>query len=159
MIIKFASVTDAAVIHDLMIKAFMEYKNQVPPSSALEETVQSVSNALVKEEEGVIAYEENVPVGMVRFLINNQSIYFYRLSVIPNKQGKGIAKNLLKFIEDYANKEGFSSIRCKVRMSATKNLKLYRSIGYDVSDEEVVHKPNGINIKVVSMKKDLLLLQ
>lgn len=29
------------------------------------------------------------------------------------------------------------------------------SLGYAVYDEEVVHKPNGINIKVVSMKKEL----
>lgn len=50
MEIKFAQVSDASIIHDLMLKAFMEYKDEVPPSSALEETVQSVSSALIEGE-------------------------------------------------------------------------------------------------------------
>jgi GNAT superfamily N-acetyltransferase len=74
------------------------------------------------------------------------------LSVIPEKQGEGIAKKILKSLEDYANKVGVSTILCKVRMTVPKNIQLYNSIGYDVYDEEVVNKPNGINIKVVSMK-------
>jgi len=40
-------------------------------------------------------------------------------------------------------------------MTVPKNIKLYSSIGYGVYDEEVVHKPNGIDIKVVSMMKKL----
>jgi hypothetical protein len=40
-------------------------------------------------------------------------------------------------------------------MTVPKNIKLYRSIGYGIYDEEVVHKQNGINIKVVSMMKRL----
>ncbi|CDQ20058.1 GNAT family N-acetyltransferase [Halobacillus karajensis] len=155
MVINFAKTTDGRIIHDLMIKAFMEYNHEIPPSSALKETAQSVSDALEEGEEGLIAYEGNKPVGMVRFQIKNKILYFYRLSVIPNERGKGIAKKILTFIEKYANKEGLSSIRCKVRMSEPKNIKLYRSIGYDVYRGEVVDKPNGINTKVVTMRKDL----
>jgi ribosomal protein S18 acetylase RimI-like enzyme len=155
MVIKSAISSDAPVIHDLMIKAFMEYKNEIPPSSALEETVQSVSDALEKEEKALIAIEENNPVGMVRFQLKDRGLYFYRLSVIPEKQGKGIAKKILKSLEDYANKINVNTILCKVRMTVPKNIQLYSSTGYDVYDEEVVHKLNGINIKVVSMKKEL----
>jgi len=155
MVINPATTSDAAVIHDLMIKAFMEYKNETPPSSALDETVQSVSDALRKGEKALIAFEENKPVGMVRFQLKNGVLYFYRLSVIPEKQGKGIAKKILKSLEDYADKVEVSTILCKVRMTAQKNIQLYSSIGYAVYNEEVVHKPNGINIKVVSMKKEL----
>lgn len=147
--------SDASVIHNLMIKAFMEYKNEIPPSSALEETVQSVSDASKKGEKALIAYEENSPVGMVRFQLKNDGLYFYRLSVIPEKQGEGIGKKILKFLEDYANKFGVSTILCKVRMTVPKNIQLYSSLGYVVYDEEVMPKPNGINIKVVSMKKEL----
>jgi hypothetical protein len=46
MKIKFAEVSDAPLIHDLMIRAIMEYKDEVPPSSALDETVQSILTAL-----------------------------------------------------------------------------------------------------------------
>ncbi|TKI25013.1 GNAT family N-acetyltransferase [Bacillus pumilus] len=155
MEIKFADLSDALVIHDLMTKAFMEYKDAVPPSSALEETVQSVLIALKNGERSLICFIENQPVGMVRFQIKEGSLYFYRLSVIPEMQGHGIAKKLLSFLEDFAIQEKITNIFCKVRMTVSKNIKLYISMGYFIYDEEVVHKPNGLSIKVVSMKKKL----
>ena len=153
MEIKLAEVSDAPIIHDLMIKAFMEYKDEVPPSSALEETVQSVLIALKDGEEGLISYVDNQPVGMVRFQLKEEGLSFYRLSVFPEKQGLGIAKKILRSLEDFAIKKRVTTIFCKVRMTVPKNIKLYSSIGYGIYDEEVVHKPNGINIKVVSMMK------
>ncbi|PRA78444.1 N-acetyltransferase [Peribacillus simplex] len=138
-----------------MIKAFMEYKDEVPPSSALEETVQSGLIALKDGEQGLISYVDNEPVGMVRFQLNEDGLYFYRLSVIPEKQCLGIAKKILMSLEDFAIKKEVTTIFCKVRMTVPKNIKLYSSIGYGVYDEEVVHKPNGIDIKVVSMMKKL----
>ena len=50
-----------------MIQAFMEYKDEVPPSSALEETCESISIALEGIEKALICYLYNKPVGMVRF--------------------------------------------------------------------------------------------
>ncbi|WP_257350700.1 GNAT family N-acetyltransferase [Pseudalkalibacillus decolorationis] len=155
MKVNFAEVSDALLIHDLMIKAFMEYKDEVPPSSALEETVQSISTALKDGEQGLIGYIDDEPVGMIRFQLKENGVYFYRLSVIPEKQGQGIAKKILKSLEDYANKKEIPTILCKVRMTVPKNIKLYSSIGYSIYNEEVVYKPNGINIKVVSMMKQL----
>ncbi len=53
------------------------------------------------------------------------------------------------------NKEDVTTILCKVRMTVPKNILLYSSIGYDVYNEEVMQKPNGMSIRVVSMKKEL----
>ncbi|MFY3790804.1 GNAT family N-acetyltransferase [Ureibacillus sp. MALMAid1270] len=79
---------------------------------------------------------------------------FIFLSFISSeKQGKGIAKKILKSLEDYAKKVNVTTILCKVRKTVPKNIQLYSSIGYEVYDEKIVHKPDGINIKVVSMKK------
>jgi ribosomal protein S18 acetylase RimI-like enzyme len=154
--IRLAGVHDAPIIHELMIKAFMEYKNEVPPSSALEETVQSISTALEKEDEqAAICYIDHEPVGMIRFQFKEDGIYFYRLSVVPEQQRKGIAKGILIWLEDYANSNLKPFIFCKVRMTVPKNIKLYHSLDYYIYYEEIVHKPNGINIKVVAMKKQL----
>lgn len=155
MDIRAATLFEAPVIHHLMIKAFGEYKDVIPPSSALEETVQSVSNALENGENALIAYEENNPVGMVRFQLNKEGLYFYRLSVIPEQQGKGIAKKLLYSLEDYAIESRVSALLCKVRMTVSKNIKLYSSLGYRVYDEEEVYKPNGIVLRIVSMQKEV----
>ena len=90
-----ADASDAPLIHDLMIKAFMGYKDEIPPSSALEETVQTISTALEDGEKAFISYIGNEPVGMVRFRLKDNGVYFYRLSVIPEKQGQGIAREIL----------------------------------------------------------------
>jgi ribosomal protein S18 acetylase RimI-like enzyme len=157
MKIKFAEISDAPLIHDLMIKAFTEYKDEVPPSSALEETIQLISTALKDDERALIGYVDGDAVGMVRFRLNENGVYFYRLSVIPEKQGQGMAKKIIKSLEDYAIQNGKTAIRCKVRMTVPKNIELYSSIGYSIYDEGVVVKPNGVDIKVVSMKKQLMI--
>ncbi|TXC92900.1 GNAT family N-acetyltransferase [Metabacillus litoralis] len=138
-----------------MMKAFLEYKNEDTPSSALEETVQSISQSLENGEKALIALEDNIPVGMIRFQLNHEGLYFYRLSVIPEKQGKGIAKNILQHLEEYAKQVDVTTILCKVRMNLQRNIQLYSSVGYTLYDEEIVHKPNGASIKVVSMKKEI----
>ncbi|MBY7142123.1 GNAT family N-acetyltransferase [Virgibacillus sp. NKC19-3] len=155
MKIKTAEVSDAWVIHDLMIKAFMEYKDDIPHSSALEETEQSILVALQDGEQSFISYVNNQPVGVVRFQLKEESLYFYRLAVIPEKQGLGIAKKLLQSLEDFAVKKGVTTICCKVRMTVPKNIQLYHSIGYRIFDKEVIQKPNGLHINVVSMMKRL----
>ncbi|MCZ8540053.1 hypothetical protein M9R85_07075 [Psychrobacillus psychrodurans] len=62
-----------------------------------------------------------------------------------------ISSNVLK----HGNKKGETTIFCKVRMTVPKNIKLYISIEYEIYDEVGVHKPDCINIKVVSMIKSL----
>lgn len=155
MKIRFAKISDAPLIHDLMIKAFTEYKDAIPPSSALEETAESITAASEDGEQALISYIHDEPVGMIRFHIKENSVYFYRLSVIPEKQGKGIAKKLMKSLEEYAKQIKKTKVLCKVRMTVSKNIKLYNSLEYHVYDEEVIYKPNGIHIKVVSMMKQL----
>lgn len=150
-----ANSADTEVIHNLMMQAFMKYKDEVPPSSALEETVQSMFSAMEEGERALFCYIDDRPAGMVRFKITDSAIDFYRLSVIPENQGQGVAKELLGALEGYSKENGVSKIRCKVRRNASKNIKLYLKVGYKVYDEEIVNKPNNINLKVVSMEKEI----
>jgi len=125
---KCTDASDAPLIHDLMIKAFTKYKDDVPPSSALEETVESIANALIEGEKGLIAYLDENPVGMVRFQLQENGICFYRLSVIPEERSKGIGKALLSKLEVLAKQKAISTVSCKVRFTADQNIALYESI-------------------------------
>lgn len=155
MKIKCANISDAPIIHDLMIQAFMEYKNEVPPSSALDETIKSIAIALENGQQAFIGYVDEEPVGMVRFQVKEDHVYFFRLSVLPERQGQGIAKKLVTSLEDYAKQKEKPSIRCKVRMTVARNVNLYLSMGYTIYDEEVIYRQNDVRLKVVSMKKQL----
>ncbi|WP_440858323.1 GNAT family N-acetyltransferase [Staphylococcus shinii] len=151
---KQAIISDVPIIHKLMIKAFSEYKNDKMPSSALEETESSIAKALSQEgEKALIAYESDEPVAMARFKIDSYKMNFYRLSVDPLYQGKGIGKILLKSLEAYAKSKDVSEIICKVRMNIKKNIKIYKDSGYFIFDDYTIDKPNNESLHIVSMRK------
>jgi len=102
MVIMLAQLKDAPIIHDVMLQAFKEYEHATPPSSALNETVESIKKDMERGEYAFIAYLDEQPVAMVRFTYSDHSVYFFRLSVIPSKQGQGLAKALLKELEHHA---------------------------------------------------------
>lgn len=153
---RLAEAKDAHLVHAVMMAAFEEYRYIEIPSSALDETVHSIQESLSSNSEKALLYiQHDVPIGSARFKLSEDSLYFSRLSVCPKERGKGVAKSMLAWLEAYARQHGKREIRCQVRMSIPQNIKLYKSVGYEICDEEVVVKPNGKNIKTVFMKKNI----
>lgn len=154
--IRLAKVEDAYLVHAVMMAAFEEYRYIDIPSSALSETVHSIQESLSHNKEHACLYMENeTPIGSVRFKLNEDSLYFSRLSVCPQERGKGIAKSMLSWLEAYARQHGKREVRCQVRMSIPQNIKLYESVGYEICGKEIVVKPNGREVKTVFMKKNI----
>lgn len=50
-----------------MIKA-LKYKDEVPPSSAIEEMVQSISTTLENGEQALISYVSSLPITLLPYL-------------------------------------------------------------------------------------------
>lgn len=150
-----ATAEDADTIHSLMLIAFEEYRRAVPPSSALDETGESVRDALASgEEQAVLLYEDDVAVAMARFKIEGDTIYFFRLSVIPTKRRRGYAKRLVKWIEHYGTSKGLNASRCKVRQTVQNNLRMYQDMGYEIIDQELVVRDSG-SVKALLLEKSL----
>lgn len=141
------------IIHRIMIKAFWEYHEAEPPSSALAETVELVAEDLRSNGQALLMRENNKPIAMVRFFISDKTMTVYRLAVIPEKQGRGLAKQLLQALEEFAYEHGVKIIFCKVRATVPKNLHLYRSVGFETYEESAVTNKNGKPVQVVSMKR------
>ena len=57
-------------------------------------------------------------------------LVIHRLSVHPEFQGKGIAKKILKFIEDFAAENNYLCIRLDAYSGNGKAIKLYENFGY-----------------------------
>ncbi|MFJ7669165.1 GNAT family N-acetyltransferase [Lysinibacillus sp. NPDC097195] len=145
----------AQVVHKVMLQAFQEYATATPPSSALSETVESIEQAFNTGEQALISYMEDQPVAMVRFTVSEKGIYFFRLSVIPEMQGRGLAKALLNELENYARAQGKKFSECKVRMNVPRNIELYRSLGYVITKETMAENRNGFSLPIVTMEKEL----
>jgi ribosomal protein S18 acetylase RimI-like enzyme len=155
--IRLANVEDAHLVHQIMMLAFEEYRNIDVPSSALNETISSIEESLKNgTEKALLYFSDGGPLGSARFKMDENSLYFFRLSVCPEARGKGIAKSMLAWLENYAKENGKTKIWCRVRMSIPQNIQLYKSVGYIIDKEEVVINPNGFPVKTVVMKKEII---
>ncbi|MFD2880470.1 GNAT family N-acetyltransferase [Paenibacillus rhizoplanae] len=57
-------------------------------------------------------------------------LIMHRLAVHPEIQGKGIARRLIAFAEEFARSSGYRSIRLDTYAKNDRVLKLYPSLGY-----------------------------
>ncbi|MFT8709535.1 MAG: GNAT family N-acetyltransferase [Sporolactobacillus sp.] len=155
VVIRQAAVADAPILQQMMRAAFREYDAGGTPSSAMNETVASIQRALKSGERAKILYLNNQPVAMVRYEIQQQGLYFYRLAVHPLYRGRGFAKQLLEALENDARREGKQLMICRVRQLVSKNIQLYQSRGYHIDQETTVQLKNHKVIPVAVMHKTL----
>ena len=139
----------------IQLNAFSEYKNAPIPSSALDETVEQIELELINGASILMATNNKQPIATARFQLKESALYFYRLSVLPEQQGKGVAKQLIVFLENYAKEQNLTEVQCKVRYNVPRNLHLYVSLGFEIIDTYDVVKPDGATIKTVTMSKSI----
>ena len=139
------------VIH----QAFKRYETEPQPSSALNETEDSIHNELNQGTELFGVFDNDELIGIVKCVLNNEYIYFSRLSVLPKNQGKGIATSLVKYLEDYDIQNNILVSKCKVRKNEKDNIALYSKLGYEIVKEEIIVNKNGDDIPTITMRKNL----
>lgn len=61
---------------------------------------------------------------------SGKNIYIHRLFVHPEEQGKGHAQTMMDFAENYAQRNGFVSIRLDTFSQNKRNQKFYETRGY-----------------------------
>lgn len=107
-------------------------------------------------EQGTLyVYEEDQAIAGILVLDENEAeeyqtiqwkqnqgphLIMHRLAVHPQIQGKGIATKLIAFAEDYAKRNGYTSIRLDTYAMNTRALQIYPRLGYDHRGE--VSYPN-----------------
>lgn len=150
-----ATVADAHAIHGLMIRAYEEYKIIPASSTALDETPESIEHALETNEVGLLLHIDERLVGTVRYGINEDALFFSRLAVDPDTRGRGVARALLEELEKRTIEAHKDRIRCKVRMSIVRNMKLYEVFGY-TQYGKIQEEVKGLLIDVAKMEKVLV---
>ncbi|MEQ2468283.1 GNAT family N-acetyltransferase [Niallia hominis] len=147
---------EAPLVHRLMLEAFEDYRYVEVPSSALNEPIDKLTDALKNGTEQAILYRLNaIPLGSSRLQLKGDSLYFSRLSVTPSARGKGIAQEMLAWMEEYALLNGKQKMECKVRANVRKNISLYEKLGFIITKEEEANNPNGKLVKTVNMEKQI----
>ncbi len=155
LVIKVAGPEEASTIHHVIMDAYAEYKTRQIPSSALDETQHSISKELSSgHESAAICWFDKKPIGVVKFHTDN-GLYFSRLSVISEFRRKGVATEIINWLERYAKSLGESIIWCKVRKDETQNVRLYSKLGFSVVGETTLIKGSNTRLSLVIMSKSL----
>lgn len=138
MMIEQATTDDAAAILALQRLAYQSeaalYEDDaIPP---LRETLDELRAAIV-DHLVLKAVEDTTIVGAVRAHVQQESVLIGRLLVAPERQGRGLGTQLVQAVErcypQAVRFELFTGHR------STRNLALYRRLGYHEIRREVVH--------------------
>lgn len=61
---------------------------------------------------------------------NDRNIVVHRLAVLPEHQGKGIARKIMDFTEEYASNNAYDAIRLDTFSQNPRNQRFYTNRGY-----------------------------
>ncbi len=117
-------------------QAIYQWNKFYPNSDIIENDIKSEDCYVLKDSGKCVAYvaineEQSPEYSQINWFTDGRKVLvIHRLSVDPEFQRKGIAREILKFIEDFATKNNYSCIRLDAYSGNEKALKLYENFGY-----------------------------
>ena len=147
-----ATAEQAALVHRIMVEAFEEYRGVLnPPSGVFAETIEDVLRVM-SEGGALLAWEDGVPVGSMRYQYKLDHMYVGRVSVLPSHRGHGVATAMMREVEPIACTHAYNSIRLGARLVLQSNIAFYELLGYRVIDRRMHEKGGSM---VVEMMKQI----
>lgn len=131
--VRAADLDDAQTVTDLIHRAFAGRPPLDPPSTALDETTESVGAALAAGA-GLLATVDGHPAGTMIFTQVEDSgvplLGLRRVSVLPQWQGRGVATAMVGVAEDVARSRGLAGVSLVARRELTATVAFWRRRGY-----------------------------
>ncbi|WP_422002818.1 GNAT family N-acetyltransferase [Reyranella sp.] len=151
VVLRAATVADAAGIAETIAAAFEEYRGKlVPESGAFRETAGAIADELSRDSGAIVAERNGRIVGCVMVKLMEGDLYLGRLSVVPALRGTGLARRLVEAVEDEARRRDLAGVRLGVRVVLTGNQRLFASLGYAEIGREAhagFDHPTSINMR------------
>lgn len=114
----------------------------------------ALQKQMEKGQQFIMAYEDGEPVAFASYSVkeNRPSVYhLHKIYILPNKQGKGIGKQLLSYLK--ADIAPADTLQLNVNRH-NKALQFYQRIGFKIISTEDIDIGNGfyMNDYVMEMK-------
>ena len=151
LVLRAATAADAAAIAATIAASFEQYRGRLEPESgAFRETAEGIAAELARESGAIVAERNGRMIGCVMVKLEEDDLYFGRLSVVPEARGEGIARRLVEAVEDEARRRELAGVRLGVRIVLVENQKLFSSMGYVETSREAhegFDHPTSINMR------------
>jgi ribosomal protein S18 acetylase RimI-like enzyme len=121
---------DMQRVVDVIRAAFEEYRGRLdPPSSAHHKTAEIVRRELM-DGGAFVACDLQTIVGCVFYHVHPDHIYLDRLAVLPSRRRQGIARELIRSVEEHVRQYGLGEVRLSVRIALESQRAYYERLGY-----------------------------
>lgn len=151
LVLRAATAADAAAIAATIAASFEQYRGKLEPESgAFRETAEGIAAELALESGAIVAERNGRMIGCVIVKLEEDDLYFGRLSVVPEARGAGIARRLVEAVEDEARRRELAGVRLGVRIVLVENQQLFSSMGYVETSREAhegFDHPTSINMR------------
>lgn len=138
---------------DLVQKAYAYMEARIdPPSSMHKLTVSSIEQK-AKDENLILAWEDEKLVGCAFVKEQENSFYIGKLAVIREKQGKGIGQDIIKFCITFAHEQGKPDLELESRVELIENHAFFEMMGFSKTGEnahEGYSRPTSYTFKRVA---------
>ena len=117
------------VIHE----AFRNRAVLDPPATALQETVQTIREAL-ETHGGLLVEHEGSPVGALLFEPRGRLLGLRRVGVLSAVRGLGVAAQMASRAREIAQELGFTGLELEARVELPGTINFWRNLGYVESE-------------------------
>ena len=125
-----------ACVANMVKNGIYQWNEHYPSKKAFENDIERSELFVLEKNHEIIGIvvisslmdKEYIPIQWLT--PNTKNVYIHRLSVHPNQQGKGYARKLMDFAENYAKKHNFVSVRLDTFSQNIRNQKFYETRGY-----------------------------
>jgi ribosomal protein S18 acetylase RimI-like enzyme len=132
ILIREGSTEDCPAALVLMLAAFAQYRDWLEPESGVfRETAVTLQTKLQKETL-LLAFDQDKLVGCLFYKPLDNGLYFGRLAVLPEAQGRGIARQLIAAVETVARSRNCDFVTLSVRIVLKENIRFFTSLGYEI---------------------------
>jgi tRNA threonylcarbamoyladenosine biosynthesis protein TsaE len=100
-----------------------------PPATALQETVETVREAL-DAHGGLLVEHEGSPVGALLFEPKGRLLGLRRVGVLGSVRGLGVAAQMASRAREIAQELGFTGLQLEARVELPVTIKFWRNLGY-----------------------------
>ena len=141
--------SQAELVLRLAVAAFEEFRDTLePPPGILAEAVEDVAD-YIERGGAVIAWDGEMAVGSARFHPETNHLYIGRVAVPPKFRRRGIASEIMRFLEAHDCKLCLPETRVEVRQALPSNVALYESLGYvPISYQPHPRVPTAMTVKL-----------
>lgn len=154
VVVRAAVAGDAAPLAATIAVAFAQYRDRLEPESgAFRETADTISRDLAAGAGALLAEQDGEPLGCVMIKPVEGDLHLGRLAVVPSARGRGIARRLVRAVEEEAAHRGLTGVRLGVRIVLTENQRLFAALGYVETSREA--HPGFDHPTSITMRKSL----